>query len=88
MRSRNFLCWPRYALGAEDLAELLIELGTGNPDVKGRIRLEVASAQSPDEVATEIRKWLATIAGSTLTHRRTEACLKATFIQGILGGHA
>ena len=52
------------ALGAERLAELLIEVSSGNASVKRRIRLELASAQSPAEVAKEIRKRLTTIARS------------------------
>lgn len=44
------------ALGAEKLAELLIEISTGNAAAKQRIRLELAGAQSPDEVAREVRK--------------------------------
>ena len=52
------------ALGAERLAELLIELSTDNAGVKRRIRLELAGAQSPDEAAKEICKRLATIARS------------------------
>jgi hypothetical protein len=52
------------ALGAQRLAELLIELGTGNAAVKRRLRLELASIQSPGEVAKEIRKRLTTIARS------------------------
>jgi hypothetical protein len=42
------------ALGAERLAELLIEVSSGNASVKRRIRLELASAESPAEVAKEI----------------------------------
>jgi hypothetical protein len=52
------------ALGAQRLAELLIELGTGNAAVKRRLRLELASTQSPSEVAKEIRKRLTAIARS------------------------
>lgn len=52
------------ALGAQRLAELLIELGTGNAAVKRRLRFELASTQSPSEVAKEIRKRLTTIARS------------------------
>ena len=51
------------ALGAQRLAELLIDLGTANAAVKRRIRL-VAGAQSPGEVANEVRKRLTTIARS------------------------
>jgi hypothetical protein len=39
------------ALGAERLAELLVEVSTGNAGVKRRIRLELASLQSSDQVA-------------------------------------
>lgn len=52
------------ALGAERLAALLIEISTGNAAAKRRLRLELASAQSPGDVAKEIRKRLATIARS------------------------
>jgi hypothetical protein len=52
------------ALGAQRLAELLIELGTGNAAVKRRLRLELASTQSPGEVAKEIRKRLTSNARS------------------------
>jgi hypothetical protein len=52
------------ALGAERLAELLIELSAGNAGVKRLIRLELARAQGPNEVAKEIRKRLTTIARS------------------------
>src|ERR1700730_15265852 len=52
------------ALGAERLPELLVEVSTGNAGVKRRIRLELASLQSPDQVAKEIRKRLSTIARS------------------------
>ena len=52
------------ALGAERLAELLIEMSTGNAGMKRRIRLELASLQSSDEVAKEIRKRLTTIVRS------------------------
>ena len=52
------------ALGAERLAELLIEISTGNAVAKRRLRLELAGAQSPREVAKEIRKRLRTIARS------------------------
>ena len=51
-------------LGAERLAELLIEIGAGNSAVKRRLRLELAAAESPIEVAKEVRKRLTTIARS------------------------
>ena len=52
------------ALGAERLAELLIEISTGEAAIKRRLRLELAGAQSPKEVAREVRKRLTTIARS------------------------
>ena len=52
------------ALGAERLAELLIEISTGNAAAMQRLRLELAGAQSPGEVAKEVRKQLTTIARS------------------------
>lgn len=51
-------------LGAERLAELLIEVSAANAAVKRRIRLELAGAQSPAEAANEIRKRLTAIARS------------------------
>ena len=52
------------ALGAQRLAELLIEVSTANAAVKRRLRLELAGAQSPSDVSKEVRKRLATIARS------------------------
>ena len=49
------------AMGAERLAELLIEISTANVAVKRRLRLELAGAQSPNELAKELRKRLTTI---------------------------
>src|SRR5579862_8097939 len=51
-------------LGADRLAELLVEISSGNPAAKRRLRLELAGVQSSDEVAKEIRKRLTTIARS------------------------
>ncbi|MEE4239093.1 MAG: hypothetical protein V2I51_20420 [Anderseniella sp.] len=52
------------ALGAERLAELLIEISQGNAAAKRRLRLELAGLVGPGELAREIRKRLATIAKS------------------------
>jgi hypothetical protein len=52
------------ALGADRLAELLMEISRGNAAAKRRLRLELAGAQSPSEVAKEVRKRLTTIARS------------------------
>ena len=51
-------------LGAERLAELLIEISAGNAAVKRRLRLELAGAQSPGELAKEVRKRITAMARS------------------------
>ena len=51
------------ALGLERLAELLIEITATNPAAKRRLRLELAGAQSPAELAKEVRKRLTIIGG-------------------------
>ena len=50
------------ALGAERLAELLLELAGGDAAAKRRLRLELASRSGSDDVAAEIRKRLSAIA--------------------------
>ncbi|MCZ7674609.1 MAG: hypothetical protein M5U35_00150 [Roseovarius sp.] len=50
------------ALGAERLAELLIEVSTGNAAAKRKLRLALAGTQSPREAAREITKRLTSIA--------------------------
>lgn len=52
------------ALGTRRLAELLIELSTGDAGAKRRLRLELAGTEGSGEVAREVRKRLATIARS------------------------
>ncbi len=52
------------ALGAARLAELLVEVSAGNATAKRRLRLELAAAKSPGDVAKEVRKRLTTIARS------------------------
>lgn len=52
------------ALGVGRLAELLIEISTGDAAAKRRLRLELAGAQSPGELAKEVRKRLIAIARS------------------------
>src|SRR5262245_10183323 len=52
------------ALGAQRLAALLVEVSTANAAVKRRLRLELAGAQSSEEVSKEVRKRLTTIARS------------------------
>lgn len=48
-------------LGAERLAELLLEISAGNTAAKRRLRLALAGAQSSSDVAKEVGKRLATI---------------------------
>jgi hypothetical protein len=48
-------------LGATRLAELLIEISAGNAAAKRHLRLELAGAQSPADVAREVDKRLSTI---------------------------
>jgi hypothetical protein len=52
------------ALGAERLTELLIEISRGNAAAQRRLRLELAGAASPADMAQEIRKRLTAIARS------------------------
>jgi hypothetical protein len=52
------------ALGAQRLAELLIEISTGDAAAKRRLRLELAGAESPAEVAKEVRERLTMISRS------------------------
>jgi len=54
------------ALGAPRLAELLIEISTGSAAAKRRLRLELAGALSPAEIAREVRKRLGSIARSRI----------------------
>jgi hypothetical protein len=60
------------ALGAERLAGLLIEISTGSAAAKRRLRLELAGAESPREVAKEVRKRLATITRLAVLRRLAE----------------
>lgn len=52
------------ALGAKRLAELLIEISSGDAAAKRRLRLALAGAQSPTDAAHEIRKRPAAISRS------------------------
>lgn len=52
------------ALGAERLAELLIEISAGDAATKRRLRMALAAAQSPTDLVKEVRKRLITIARS------------------------
>ncbi|NUJ81679.1 hypothetical protein HUN39_16930 [Methylocystis sp. FS] len=52
------------ALGAKRLAELLIDISSGDAAAKRRLRLALAGAQSPADAAREIRKRLIAISRS------------------------
>lgn len=49
------------ALGAERLAQLLIEISTGDAAAKRKLRLALAGAEGPKEAAREITKRLTSI---------------------------
>ena len=53
------------ALGAPQLAELLLELSRGDAAAKRRLRLALAAAQGVDDAAREVRKRLASIERAT-----------------------
>jgi hypothetical protein len=63
------------SLGAERLAELLIELSAGDAGARRRLRLALAASRGPAEAAREVRKRLAAIArsGSVVDGRRFRA---------------
>ena len=52
------------ALGAERLAELLIEISTGRSAARRLLRLELAGAEGTAELASEVRHRLAAIGRS------------------------
>ncbi|SCW70551.1 hypothetical protein SAMN02927900_03980 [Rhizobium mongolense subsp. loessense] len=62
-------------LGAERLAELLIEISTGSAATKRRLRIELAGTQSSAEVAREVTKRLSSIerSRSMINWRRVKA---------------
>jgi len=51
-------------LGAERLAEIVAEAAETRPDLKRRLRMELAAAQGPDHLALELDKRLTTLEGS------------------------
>jgi hypothetical protein len=50
------------ALGTEPLAQLLIEISTGDAAAKRKLRLALAGAEGPKEAAREIANRLTSIA--------------------------
>ncbi|MBO9467956.1 hypothetical protein J7443_22180 [Tropicibacter sp. R15_0] len=65
-------------LGADHLAELLMELSTGNADMQRRLRLELSHDLGPQELARDLRKRLASLrrAKSNISWRKRKAFLK------------
>ncbi|MFD2740285.1 DUF6880 family protein [Sulfitobacter aestuarii] len=65
-------------LGAERLAELLIEVSTGSADIKRRLRLELSHDLGPLELARDLRKRLVSLrkARSFVTWRKRKALIK------------
>ncbi len=63
------------ALGAARLAELLIDISTGNAAAKRKLRLELVAEKSPKDVAREIAKRLTSIANgkSAITWKKRKA---------------
>ncbi|AXI46720.1 hypothetical protein C1J03_12230 [Sulfitobacter sp. SK012] len=53
------------ALGAAQLAALLMEVSSGSADIKRRLRLELSHSLGPSELAHDVRKRLASISKST-----------------------
>ncbi|MGA9252490.1 MAG: DUF6880 family protein, partial [Roseobacter sp.] len=53
------------ALGAERLADLLLEVSTGSADIKRRLRLELSHSVGPTELARDVRKRLVSLRKST-----------------------
>jgi Family of unknown function (DUF6880) len=53
------------ALGAERLADLLLEVSTGSAEIKRRLRLELSHNVGPTELARDVRKRLGSLRKST-----------------------
>lgn len=66
------------ALGAEQLADLLMEISTGSADIKRRLRLELSHHLGAEELAHEVRKRLASLrkSNSFVGWRRRKALIK------------
>lgn len=66
------------ALGADRLADLLLEVVVGNAALQRRVRMELSADQGPDEVARDIRKRFAALRRATghLDYKRRRALAK------------
>lgn len=66
------------ALGAEQLAALLMEVSTGSAEIKRRLRLEISHSLGASELAGDVRKRLVSLRKSTsfVGWRRRKALIK------------
>jgi len=66
------------ALGADRLADLLLEISTGSADIKRRLRLELSHDLGPAELGRDVRKRLVALRRSTsfVGWRRRKALIK------------
>ena len=66
------------ALGAERLADLLLEVSTGSAEIKRRLRLEISHSLGPAELARDVRKRLVSLRRSTsfVGWRRRKSLIK------------
>ena len=65
-------------LGAEKLAELVLDLVNGDANLKRRVRFELSAAQGPKDIAADVRKRLTSLrrATSFLDWRKQRAFVK------------
>ena len=77
------------ALGADRLADLLLEVSTGSADIKRRLRLELSHDIGPTELGRDVRKRLVTLRRSTsfVGWRKRKALIKdlQTLVDMIIG---
>lgn len=66
------------ALGADRLADLLLEVSTGSAEIKRRLRLELSHNLGSEELARDVRKRLASLRKSTsfIGWRKRKALIK------------
>ncbi len=77
------------ALGAERLADLLLEVATGDAAAKRRLRLELAAAESPRKLAADLAKRLTALrTGKTFIGWRTLKGLvvELAALRGLIAG--
>lgn len=73
-------------LGAERLAQLLMEVSTGSADIKRRLRLELSHNLGVDDLAHEVRKRLASLrkSKSYVGWRKRKALIKDLDVQRVM----